>query len=134
MHPLIVHLTVVAVPVAAMLMLWSLFKPVQSWVVSAMTFLAFAATAITNSTGEKLMVVKGASEEAPGIYADHALYAKFVVISAFVMFISALGIQFGGKYPVLVKSLRLLATVAALVALVAVVMTGHEGARLVWAQ
>lgn len=76
------------------------------------------------------MVLKGVSEEAPGIYADHALYAKFVLISAFVMFASALGIQFGGKFPVLVKSLRVLAAVATLVALVTVVMTGHEGARL----
>lgn len=85
------HLTVISVPVAAVLLILGAVRPLwfsnHRWLSTAMAAVAFVSTIVTNNTGGKLMVFKGASEENPGIYADHALYAKFVLISVGVLFV-----------------------------------------------
>lgn len=79
------------------------------------------------------MVLKGASEENPGIYADHALYAKGVIISAGALlglFVLQhfLAIKTGRIHVVI----RVLLVIVAIVAIISTVATGHEGAALVW--
>lgn len=131
------HLTVVAVPVIALLAILVAVRPTwylkNTWLATGLAALAVVSTAVTNSTGEALMVLKGASEENPGIYADHALYAKGVIISAGALlglFVLQhfLAIKTGRMHVVI----RVLLVIVAIVTIISTVATGHEGAALVW--
>lgn len=141
MHPLIVHLTVVGIPVVALLVMYAALRPgwhvKHPWLVSIATLLATISAAITNSTGEELLVLKGASEHDPGIYGDHANKAKIVMISAAVMLVLMLVyhfLQVKKQIPALAIAVRGLAVLAAIAAIVGVVLAGHAGALLVWTQ
>lgn len=135
-HPLLVHFAVVGVPVVALLVAYAAIRPAwharHKWLVTISAALATALAALTNNTGEALMVLKGASEAEPGIYGDHATKAKVVMISAAVMLVLALIYHFVQVKP-LILVVRILAVVAAIIAIIGVVMTGHAGAALVWA-
>ncbi|MFV8394947.1 hypothetical protein [Corynebacterium hindlerae] len=57
------HLTVVAVPVIALLAILAAVRPTwylkNKWLTTGLAALAVVSTAVTNSTGEALMVLKG---------------------------------------------------------------------------
>lgn len=139
-HPLIVHLAVVLLPVAALVAAYGAIRPLffaqHKWLIAGLTAVAGLVGAITNSTGEALMVLKGASEADPGIYGDHAMKAKLVVISAGVLLVLVLVQLVHERFKPLPKPLmlivRILTVFEAVFLIASVVFTGHAGALLVW--
>ncbi|AKK02131.1 DUF2231 domain-containing protein [Corynebacterium epidermidicanis] len=139
-HPLIVHAAVILVPIAALVAAWAATKPSwhrnHAWLTSILGVGTAAIVVISNNTGEGLMVAKGATEANPGIYGDHAMKAKFVLIAATVVAISVVVKHLALKFPqvpvIAVTAARVLAIVAAVVAVISVILTGHAGAALVW--
>lgn len=83
------------------------------------------------------MEPEGFSEENPGPYADHMLYANVMTGSVIIAAAVAVGLAV-----LIIKNVpcsaqwasRALAVVVALAVLVSSVMTGHEGARLAWGE
>ncbi|MFV8381244.1 hypothetical protein [Corynebacterium hindlerae] len=63
------HLTVVAVPVIALLAILAAVRPTwylkNKWLTTGLAALAVVSTAVTNSTGEALMVLKGGKRRKP---------------------------------------------------------------------
>ncbi|WP_243635576.1 DUF2231 domain-containing protein [Kocuria tytonicola] len=144
-HPLLVHLSVVAVPLGAvLLLLWAL---VPRWraqlraVTVGVTAVAFLASVVAKSTGEALLPAMGLSEHSPGEVGPHAQYADLLVVAvglclgAGVCLYAAerwLTPQRFARRDTLVLVLRVLAVLVALFALVMTALTGHAGAQLVW--
>ncbi|WJY63874.1 hypothetical protein CATRI_09010 [Corynebacterium atrinae] len=140
-HPLIVHLTVVAVPVAALLLLvWAVAPRLRGRLATLTVVVAAVGAAATlgaKFTGEALLEAQGFSEHNPGPVADHAGWADFLTVAVFVMLAVAAGYWFFSRRPatgsVIMVAIRVLAAAVAVAALVTVIGTGHEGAALVWA-
>ncbi|MDN3461582.1 DUF2231 domain-containing protein [Kocuria sp. APC 4018] len=144
-HPLLVHLSVVAAPVGALLLL--LWATAPRWRARLGTFtvgvsaVAFAASLLAKSTGEALLPAMGLSEHAPGQVGPHAQYADLLVVAVgLCLGISVLlyaaqrwltAVRFARRDTVLL-ALRVLAVLAAVFSLVMVALTGHAGAQLVW--
>ncbi|RKQ36810.1 DUF2231 domain-containing protein [Kocuria tytonis] len=144
-HPLLVHLSVVAAPLGALLLLlWAL---VPRWrrglraTTVGVNAVALLASVIAKSTGEALLPAMGLSEHAPGQVGPHAQYADLLVV--------AVGLALGAsaclyaaerwltperfaRRDTLLLVLRVLAMGFAVFALVMTALTGHAGAQLVW--
>jgi hypothetical protein len=144
LHPLIVHATVVAVPVAAIAVLlsacWPRFRAWASWGPAAAAALALVLVPITTSSGESL---EHALPRAPLIQAHAHLGDALLpwVIALFVGAVLGLWPRLAASRPRLWALPRwlvvvgvVLATVGALGSLVEVVLIGHSGAAAAWSQ
>lgn len=144
-HPLLVHLSVVADPLGAILLL--LWASVPRWrqrlatVTVAVVAVAFAASVLAKSTGEALLPAMGLSEHAAGQVTTHAQYADLLVVAvglalgAAVCLYAAqrwLTVERFARRDTLLLLLRILAVLTAVATLVMVALTGHAGAQLVW--
>lgn len=140
-HPLIVHLTVVAVPVAALLLLvWAIAPRLRGRLATLTVIVAAvgaAATFAAKFTGEALLMAQGYSENNPGPVADHAGWADYLTVAVIAMLVIAAAFWVVSRRPhtsgVVVAIIRVLAVAAAIAALITAIGTGHEGAALVWA-
>ncbi|SDR74852.1 hypothetical protein [Corynebacterium timonense] len=144
-HPLVVHLAAVSVPLAALMCLaWVLFpaRLTPSWRVATLgtTVVGAVSIMLARWTGEDLLAPLGLSESALGVVARHAQYATFSAVAALgllaaaALFFAAGTERFAGRVPApAVPVVRGGVAVAAVAALVSVVLVGHAGAQLAWA-
>lgn len=153
-HPLFVHVAVVAVPIAAIVAMSAAFRyrglntQLNGWA-AIISVLALGGVFIARSSGEAFLPSLGLSEENPGIVQTHANYATYslivtailTVLSILMWFLARRGTTPSEHAAVhsdtaapagVMIGLRFLLFVAAVAALVLVIMTGHEGATLVW--
>ncbi|GGG68588.1 DUF2231 domain-containing protein [Corynebacterium pelargi] len=135
LHPLVVHLSVVAVPLAGILALvWTLGKARLATLSLAVSWIAAAATLLAKISGERLLEAKGLSEHNPGPVADHVTWATYALASiATLAVFSTFGRSIGTKSGAWIWNLtRMLIILAALASVLSIVIAGHEGAKLVW--
>lgn len=151
LHPLLVHLAVVAVPVAAVLaLIFAASRRLRARVATvtiSLSIVAVLSTVLARSAGEAMLPGLGYNEANPGPVADHAELANYLLVAVLVMFIgTAIGyISENARLMSMMKNQSLkslaikarpigliLAIIGAVASLVFVIMTGHEGAVLTW--
>lgn len=143
LHPLLVHIPVVLLPVAALLSLLA-FK--RRWLPSLMPFLVGSAvigtigTFLAASSGEKLLgqlgehsaILERHEELVSATEALALAYCLAVLLQAALYWSHAPGLtrRYGERlpYPIVTTIVALLG----IAALVCVVLTGHAGAQSVW--
>lgn len=117
---------------------WALVPPLHrrigttAWVTS---IVAIPATLAAKSSGEYFLTSMGFSEENPGPYADHVLYADITTVAAIATGAVAVGLAYllrKGRAGALTWVARIIAAGLAVVLLVSSILAGHEGARLTW--
>jgi uncharacterized membrane protein len=142
LHPLIVHATVVVVPVAAIAVLlatfWPRFRRWASWGPLAAAILAVILVPVTTSSGETLEHALPHS----GLVEQHAHLADGLLPWVIVLLVGAAGLFWAQLAPTrprlrtlprpLLRAVGLLASVGAAGALVEVVRIGHSGAAAAW--
>jgi uncharacterized membrane protein len=142
LHPLIVHATVVVVPVAAISVLmatfWPRFRRWASWGPLASAILAVILVPITTSSGESLEHALPRSN----LIETHAHLADGLLPWVIVLFVGAAGVFWNhlarsrpGLWTLprgLVIAAILAASVGAVGSLVEVVLIGHTGAAAAW--
>ncbi len=134
LHPFIIHLTVVAAPLAAITVAavvvvpaWRRRGPLIAVVVAAV---AAIAVLISKESGEALLD-RGYERSR---VSDHAFWADILTLSAFALLAVTVLLCVSCHLPgVVTVILRVLALAAAAVVMWTVVATGHAGAELVWA-
>lgn len=144
LHPLIVHLAVIAIPVAALgaILIALLPRLNQRWVlpVFVTSVLGTLGAGLAKMSGEALAEAKNLSEHAEPL-AEHAQYSDLAVVSAILLtgmlFIYTVVVkkpQFHSLLasPKILLAVRALTVLVAIAALITVVLAGHEGAALVW--
>ena len=138
LHPLIVHATVVVVPVAAISVLmatfWSRFRHWASWGPLASAVLAVILVPITTSSGESLEHALTRSN----LIETHAHLADGLLPWVIVLLVGAAGVFWAHVAPSrpglwtfprgLVIAVMVVASVGAIGSLVEVVLIGHSGA------
>lgn len=143
-HPLIVHATVVVVPTAAFAVLlatfWPRFRRWASWGPAALSALALVLVPVTTSSGESLEH----SLPHTDLIEKHAHLADGLLPWVIALLVGALLVlwpQLAATRPRmwvlprwLVVAGSVVATVAAVGALVEVVLIGHSGAAAAWSQ
>lgn len=136
-HPLIVHATVVAVPVTALLLAATLFSPkVRAWAGPIPLVLAVISTVLaplSTSSGEGLEHMVGESK----LVEEHAELGDMLVWWCIGMLIVAAASYFlrrNRREPTRGMSIALVAAgvVVSLGTLVQVVLIGHSGAKAAW--
>ncbi len=141
LHPLIVHLAVVAVPVAALaaILITLVPKMAQRWALptAIAAVIGAVAAAVASSTGEALAELKGMDEHAEPLM-EHAQYGEGAVMCAMILagllvvyWLSVFKPQWF-KVKALVIVLRIIIILAAIAAFGSIFLAGHEGAALVW--
>lgn len=142
LHPLIVHATVVVVPLAAIAVLlatiWPRFSRWASWGPLAAAVLAVILVPITTSSGESLEHMLPHSD----LIERHARLADGLLPWVIVMLVGAAGMfwsQLSSSRPQLWTLARpvvilfmVVATVGAVGCLIEVVRIGHSGAAAAW--
>lgn len=144
LHPLFVHAAAVFAPTAGLLvLLWAFIPSWRSkltgpaWITSVV---AAISTILAKTSGEALLSLQGRSEANPGEVSQHMQYADMMTIAVIAMTVVVLVAVFlafkrikesnAGMH----LALRIGAGVLAIAVLVTSFLTGHEGARLVWAE
>ena len=142
LHPLIVHATVVVVPVAAISVLmatfWPRFRRWASWGPLASAVLAVILVPITTSSGESLEHALPRSD----LIETHSHLADGLLPWVIVLFVGAAGAFWTHVAPsrpglwtfprALVIAAILVASVGAIGSLVELVLIGHSGATAAW--
>ncbi|MDY5786288.1 DUF2231 domain-containing protein [Corynebacterium sp.] len=140
-HPLVIHLAAVAAPLAAALAIAWALQPgrfTRSWRITALiTSVVTAASMLAaRSTGESLLAPMGLSESNLGEVAQHAAYAN-AATAAVVVLLGAVALFFihsTGRFSIPAPgAIRGLMVVAAIATIISVVLVGHAGAQLAWA-
>lgn len=144
LHPLIVHLAVIAVPVAALgaILIALLPRLNQRWVLPVFitSVLGTLGAGLAKMSGEALAEAKNLSEHAEPL-AEHAQYSDLAVVSAilltgmlFIYTVMAKKPELHSLLasPKLLLAVRALTVLTAIAALITVILAGHEGAALVW--
>jgi len=152
-HPLLVHVPVVLLPLAALCSIAMLFRPAWlrtfGWFVVGLSGAGFLGAMLAASSGESLEDTRrAAGESISATLRDHAEQGDAVQIYAGIFFVLMLAwVLFawwsrraGEERAVAVaKKPRLIATVLAALAILAgaattvsVTITGHNGAKSVW--
>jgi len=142
LHPLIVHATVVAVPAAAITVLlatwWPRFRRWASWGSAALAAAALVLVPITTSSGESLehTLPRTPLIEAHTHLADGLLpWVVALLVGALLVLwpqVAATRSRLWTLPRWLVVAGTVIATVAAVGALVEVVLIGHSGAAAAW--
>lgn len=141
-HPLFVHLSVVAIPVAAICFIIWVARP--AWrtlgtTTTALSIVSVGSAFLSRMSGDALLAAQGISEENPGELGPHLFYANLLTGSVIVMAVLAVGLWFfsrratDGQKSGLLTALRVLGVIAAIAVIVTCVLTGHAGAAAVWA-
>lgn len=146
LHPLIVHLAVVAIPVAALgaVLIALLPRLNQRWVLPVFVTAVLGAlgAGLAKMSGEALAEAKNLSEHAEPL-AEHAQYSDLAVVSAILLtgmlFVYAVMVKKPELHsllasPKLLLAVRALTLITAIAALITVILAGHEGAALVWVE
>jgi hypothetical protein len=141
LHPLVVHATVVLVPMAAaavlLAALWPRFRRWAGWGPLALSLAAVVLTPLSTSTGESLEHQVGSS----ALVEQHSHLADLLIWWVVPLAVLA-GAQYwlltlpgGGDRPsaALITAAAAMAVVLSLGTLVQVVLIGHSGARAAWA-
>ncbi len=139
-HPMFVHGAVVLAPLAAILLIiWALVPRANRhlfWPSLVSAVLAVPAAIFAKSSGEALLIARGFSEDNPGRFAEHVRYADLFTIavlgSGVLAVLYALLVSRGYSNPTVLWTVRILLVMVAVGVLVTAILTGHEGARLVW--
>jgi uncharacterized membrane protein len=152
-HPLLVHIPVVLLPLAAILAIVMLFRPAWlrtfGWFVVGLAGVGFLGAIFAASTGEELEDTRrAAGETISATLRDHAeegdavqLYAGifFVLMLAWVLFAwwrrragEERATAVARKPKVVATVLAALAILAGAMTTVSVTITGHNGAKSVW--
>lgn len=144
LHPLIVHLAVIAVPVAALgaILIALLPRLNQRWVLPVFitSVLGALGAGLAKMSGEALAEAKNLSEHAEPL-AEHAQYSDLAVVSAILLtgmlFVYTVMVKKPELHsllasPKLLLAVRALTVLTAIAALITVILAGHEGAALVW--
>src|SRR5690349_1872460 len=136
LHPLIVHATVVLVPLTALLVVLTAVSPrIRAWagplpLVGAVISTVLAP--ISTSTGENLEHSLGGSK----LIEEHAELGDMLVWFALGMLVVAAATYFlhrrGNVTKSLGAALAVLGVVAGVATMVQVVLIGHSGAKAVW--
>ncbi|GAA3577051.1 hypothetical protein GCM10022197_37840 [Microlunatus spumicola] len=144
LHPLIVHATVVAVPAAALSVLlvtiWPRFRHWASWGPAALAAVALVLVPITTSSGETLEHTLPSTPliEAHTHLADGLLpWVIALLVGALLVLWPQLAVTRPRMWALprwLVVGGMVVASVAAVGALVEVVLIGHSGAAAAWSQ
>jgi hypothetical protein len=137
-HALVVHATVVVVPVAALSVLlagvWPRFRRWAGWGPAALAVLALVLTPISTSSGEELEHHVGHS----ALIEDHSHLADMLIWWTLPLAVIAAAAWFLHRRRTLRsrRSLSVVMTVLAVVVglgtLVQVVLIGHSGAKAAW--
>ncbi|GAB3946485.1 DUF2231 domain-containing protein [Corynebacterium tapiri] len=138
-HPLLVHAAVTLVPIAALLcIVWALIPATHRalrYLAPVVSIISVPAILLARSSGEAMLALKGLSEANMGPVSTHALYANGATASTIALAVLAAAFYYAtttNKARTFAMIVQVLTVVAALATLVFVVLTGHEGARLVW--
>ncbi|AZA11505.1 hypothetical protein CGERO_05990 [Corynebacterium gerontici] len=134
LYTVIVHLSVVAPPAAALsVIVWLLTKRRLGLATIVTTDTRAAATIFAKITGARLLKQRGYSEGQPEPAADHADWATYAVMSVCAMFATAAATWFGEHRGMLTftRVAKVLLVIYAAVSIITVVATGHGGAMLV---
>ena len=146
-HPLVIHLAAVAVPVAALLCLvWAIrptaFSGRGRLITFSVTIIGAVSMLAARFTGESLLPAMGLSEENPGIVQRHAELADVATVAVFALLASAVALlwvtssRFNGRATLpawSVAVLRVILGITAIASLVSIILVGHAGAELAWA-
>jgi uncharacterized membrane protein len=136
LHPLVNHAAVVLVPLAVLGTLLITVVPrwrtVYGWLVVALAAVAFATVPVVTRSGRNLE----ASLELGGPVLDkvreHQEMGDRVIWAMFVLDLVLMLMHRAGRPTGQANLVAVLASIAGLVALVLVVLTGHLGAQAVW--
>lgn len=140
-HPLFVHLSVVAIPVAAVLaLIWAARPHMRALgtTTTTLSLVSIASAFISRASGEALMEAQGLTEANPGELGPHLFYANLLTGSIIVM--AALAVVFwlmnrsSKASPALKVVMRILIVLAAIAVIITCVLTGHAGAAAVWTE
>jgi uncharacterized membrane protein len=122
LHPLVIHLTIVLIPLVALFIIlstWSKLR-IRRVIILFLLFLSLASAIIANRTGEALSLLVGYP-------VSHAEAGERVVIAAAILF---LGYFLIGRRRDLVS--KIIITAISLATLPIIYFAGHSGAELVW--
>ena len=133
-HPLVVHAVIVLLPLAclgAVLVAWrARWNRLHGFLVVATSFVAAGASVLAKESGERLA-------SRVGLPASHAVWGRYVVIGAGLLFLSVAALWWIDRNhveerPTSGRALAGAQLLLAVVALVLVVLAGHSGATAVW--
>ncbi len=144
LHPLIVHLVVVAVPVAALVgiavALWPAARTALGWFPAALALLALVAVPVASTSGESLYRSLGE----PEFVARHADLGDSLILAVGPLF-GALALLWLLDRPRVTarfdddprlrwlrRGVALAVIAAAVASVILTIATGHSGARAVW--
>ena len=146
-HPLLVHVPVVLLPLAALLMLWLLYRPqhlhLLGFLLVGCSFVSFVGSVLAVETGEGLERILNEPSEALERHAQMGERTRLIAAVFFVLVVAFVVIGrrwnaartiHGGALP-RSKAFIAVGAVAALLGIFAVgsvVATGHSGAKLAW--
>lgn len=138
-HPLIVHATVVLVPLAAvsvlLSVLWARFRDWAGWGPPALSVVALALTPLSTSSGEEFERRLGGGTLIEA-HADLGELLLWWVLPLAVLAVAAWWLRRSGRLTDarrgLGAALTVLSAVAAVGTLVLVVLIGHSGAKAAW--
>lgn len=133
-HPLVVHASIVLVPLACLgavlVAVKAHWNRIHGLLVVVTAFIATGASFVAKESGEALSSRVGLPE-------DHAHWGTYVVVSAGLLFLSTAALwwldrQHPETRPTIAKVLAVVQIVLAVVAFTFVVLAGHSGAQAVW--
>lgn len=144
LHPLFVHAAAVFAPTAGLLVLLWAFVPAwrsklvgPAWITSVV---AAISTILAKTSGEALLALQGRSEANPGEVSQHMQYADMMTIAVIAMTVVVVAAvvlawkRIKESNTGMHMALRIGAGILAIAVMVTSFLTGHEGARLVWAE
>lgn len=136
-HPLIVHATVVIVPLAALSVLlaavWPRFRGWAGVLVPVLALAAVVLTPLSTSSGEALQGMVGDSH----LVEEHSELADMLIWWVIPLLVGAAGVWWFNRRGVtgrrgLMVAASVVSVVAALGTTVQVVLIGHSGAQAAW--
>ena len=142
-HPLLVHLPVVGIPAAALLAIIAVFLQSPRFgrfrmATTAVAIIALISIFPARMSGEELLASQGFTEEDPGPAAEHAQFANYslaaviALVVLLVLFTLVLNRRKAQASHALSWVIGVCIVLASIAAIVTTVLTGHEGALLVW--
>jgi uncharacterized membrane protein len=139
LHPLVVHVVVVLVPLAALGTILITFVPrwrgVYGWLVVALSAVSFGAVPIATRAGRNLEDSLGLGGQVAEKVNDHQQMGERVIWGVGAMFVLVLVLMLAhrsGRPSRQTSMIAVLASIAAVTALVLVLLTGHLGSEAVW--
>ena len=135
LHPLVVHLAVVLIPLSGLGLLVMASSGARSKRYSPLiVFVAVVAAAsafVARWSGEQLRLTQGVRSDDHFTYGAYLPWVALALLSLIIV-LALIDRQGGGRRNVVGTIVALLGVVVALVAIVGTVVVGHSGAQLVW--